>query len=354
MSRGILRVAVLALLVSLGTVPARADVSTEEGGSILVYPKIINANGRDTIIQLVNTGNTLEHLHCFYTDARPRDPRLPVGPTNPALWQEVDFFLWLTRQQPTVWTASQGRALNPLDGSGLDPGSIPGVVNGFTGELVCVEVDSSGNPITANRLQGDATLVSASGDSSKYSAIAIQSGPLGGDSRTLLLDNEHYSSCPNTLIFNHFATNAPDPVAGPPDNFGDCGGAGCPITTELTLMPCARDYENQRPGTSTVSLLIYNEYEERFSATVAVTCWANLPLNRVSAAMSFSVLGTPTAQTRITPVPGTVGVLGVAEEFHHNEADAVSAAAWNLQTEGSFYEPSANRTLVDEIVLVGE
>lgn len=338
-------------IVVSATAVARADVSVDEGGTILMYPKVINAGGRDTIIQMTNAGNTLMHLHCYYTDARPRDPRFPPGPTNPPLWQEVDFYLWLTRQQPTAWRVSQGRSLNPLDGGGLDPGSIPGVSSGFTGELVCVEVDSSGNPISANRLEGTATLISGSGDASRYAAIAIKGGPLAGENgRTLQLDNEHYNSCPNTLILNHFAAGAPSPVAGPPDDFGDCGG-GCPIRTEVTLIPCGRDYENQDAGSSTVSLAIYNEFEERFSGSIAVDCWANVNLG---GSMSFTVLGTLTAQTRLTPVSTSGGVVGIAEETHTNDGNVSARAAWNLPSEGSFYDPGAGRTVIDEIVLVGE
>lgn len=344
----------LVALMLVAQATARADVSVDEGGTILVFPKVINAGGRDTIIQLSNSGNTVLHLHCFYTDARPQNPSAPVGPFNPRLWQETDFFVWLTRQQPTVWTASQGRSLNPVDGGGFDPGSVPGVINGFTGELMCIEVDTAGNPIGANRVKGEATLVSASGDASKYSAIGIQAGPLAGENgRTLMLDNEHYNSCPQTLILNHFASGAVDPVVGEPDNFGNCTN-GCPITTELTLVPCQHDFENQIPGSSQVSLAIINEFEERFSASRAVDCWFNDSLSRVSGALSAAVLGTLTAQTRLTPVSTTGGVLGVAEETHTNDGGAVSRAAWNLQTEGSFYEPGANRTVIDEIVIPGE
>jgi hypothetical protein len=345
----------LALAAQLaGSGRSHADVTVDEGGTILVYPKVINAGGRDTIIQLSNAGNTLMHLHCFYTDARPFNPSQPVSPQNPRLWQETDFFLWLTRQQPTAWAVSEGRALNPLQGTGFDPGSIPGVSPGFTGELMCIEVDSAGNPIGANRLKGEATLVSASGDASTYSAIAIQSAALAGENgRTLELDNEHYNSCPATLILNHFASGAVDPVVGPPDDFGDCTN-GCPITTELTLVPCGHDFENQIPGKSQVSIAIINEFEERFSASRAVDCWSNESLNRISGAMTAPVLGSLTAQSRLTPVATTGGVLGVAEETHTNDGGVLSRAAWNLQTEGSFYEPGAQRTVIDKIVIPGE
>lgn len=352
------RVGVSALLLFgqlAGASVTLADVSVDEGGTIIVWPKVVNAQGRDTIIQLSNSGNTLVHAHCFYTDARPQNPALPPSPQNPLLWQETDFFLWLTRQQPTVWVASEGRSLGPLGGSlGFDPGAVPGVVPGFTGELVCIETDSAGIPISANRLKGEATLTSVGGDTSQYSAIAIESGPLAGENgRTLQLDNDHYNSCPATLILNHFANGASSPVVGPPDDFGSCAN-GCRITTELTLVPCSHDYENQVPGHSVVSMAIINEFEERFSGSAAVDCWLNATLNRFSGAMSATVLGSLTAQTRLTPVSTSGGVLGVAEETHTNDAGVQAHAAWNLQTEGSFYEPAAGRTVVDEIVIPGE
>lgn len=326
---------------------AAADVSVEDGGSILIFPKVINSGGRTTLIQMSNSGNTLLHLHCFYTDARPLNPNLPVGPTNPALWQEVDFFLWLTRQQPTAWLVSQGRSLNPLDAnSGIDPGFIPSVSPGFTGELLCLEVDSSGMPIAANKLTGDATLLSPSGDASRYAAIAIQAGPLAGENgSTLELDNEHYNSCPRTLVLNHFAAGAPDPVAGPPDDYGNCAG-GCPIQTELTLVPCGRDFENQVPGRATVTMEIYNEFEERLSGSLAVDCWLNRTLG---GSTSYTVLGTLTGHTRLVASGG--GILGVAEETHRTDSGAQARAAWNLPTEGSFYEPGAGRTIIDRIVI---
>jgi len=334
---------------------ARADVTVDEGGTIIIWPKVLNTQTRDTLIQLTNSGNTLIHAHCFYTDARPQNPNQPPGPFNPLLWQETDFFLWLTRQQPTAWSVREGRSLNPIDHSlGFDPGAVPGVVPGFTGELVCIEIDSGGMPIGANKLRGEATLVSSTGDVSKYSAVAIQAGPSAGQNgRTLELDNDHYNSCPATLIVNHFASGAPDPVVGEPDNFGPCM-SGCGITTEVTLVPCSHDYENQQPGHSQVSVAITNEFEERFSGSVAVDCWLNASVSRLSSATSYNVLGTLTAQTRLTPVSTSGGVVGIAEETHTNDTGTQSRAAWNLQTEGSFFEPGAGRNVVDTIVMTGE
>lgn len=357
-----LGVLVAAAVLMVGAT-VQADVTTEEGGSILVFPKVLNVNGRDTVIQISNIGNGLVHAHCFYTNAAPLNPGLPPGPRNPRQWQETDFFLWLTKQQPTHWTVSAGRGLNPFDpfgsdGYGIDPGLVPPVVSGFEGELLCVEVDPGGLPLTGNKLKGEATLQDVStGDVSKYSALAIQGGPeAGATGRDLWLDNNQYNSCPNTLLLNHFADGVDNPVIA---DLGVCVG-GCPVTTELTLIPCARDYENQIGGQAQVHFRIYNEFEQEFSTDTGVDCWFNEQLGNIGAGNVFepAVLGTLTAYTRIQPVGSSGGLLGVAEETHTDSESTESRAAFNLQTEGSRLdrEPRVGspRDIVDHIVLTGE
>ena len=95
--------------------------------------------------------------------------------------QEVDFDIFLTKQQPTHWQASLGRLPNPsdqpcdrntgnydCDGAGLDPGRVPPVASfPFQGELRCIEVDQSGAPISGNHLKGEGTIVSTDGQATK-------------------------------------------------------------------------------------------------------------------------------------------------------------------------------------------
>ena len=50
---------------------ASAAVTTEQSGSILVWPKVVWDGTRDTIIQLTNTGNPTVQAHCFYVNAAP-------------------------------------------------------------------------------------------------------------------------------------------------------------------------------------------------------------------------------------------------------------------------------------------
>lgn len=369
-----------------GVAPAaQTDVSTERSGSIVIYPKVLWNGNRDTIIQLTNTGNPMAHVHCFYINAALQNPSLPPGPFNQPQWNETDFDLWLTGKQPTHWVASSGRQTNPFDGyrndgSGLDPGLIPPVPLGFQGELKCIQTDASGAPFTGNQLKGEATLLAATGDVSEYNAVALQgnsnlAGTAIGNSLQLNYTTANpsgeYSACPNMLLFNHFADGARDLVL---DQLSECTskcflgnvasnvtcqtdancGPGqrclaCPILTELTLVPCQEDLENQIPGMVTVQFDIHDEFEVAFSASTTVACWLNAGLGQISPQFEVGHLSTLSAFTRINPVgvlvgqPGTSdgGVIGVAEEIRYGtslSSSAPAAAAFNLNIEGNRFD----------------
>jgi len=107
--------------VLMTTAAAKAEVTSDLSASVVVWPKVVSNELRDTVIQIANTSNNLVHVHCFYVDASPLFPDQPVHPIfNPRRWQETDFLLWLTRQQPYHWVASQGRPVNPTDDPGED------------------------------------------------------------------------------------------------------------------------------------------------------------------------------------------------------------------------------------------
>jgi hypothetical protein len=357
----------------------QTDVTTEQGGSIIIFPKVIWDGTRDTIIQIANIGNPVAQARCFYIDAGPLNPNFPPGPTNPPQWNETDFNIFLTKQQPTQWVASKGRRVSidsfKTAGYGLDPGLIPPVRKGFTGELKCVQVDDSDVPVRSNQLKGEATLRRADGDVSEYNAVALRGNPGAGNNdnpNQLNLDwtqnnpGGQYSACPDTLIFNHVAYDAPDLVVQQlgtctPACFGgtndgttctdnsNCTGGGkclqCPVTTNLTLVPCSEDIEDQLPASSTVSFTIWDEFERRFSSSVTVNCWFSADLNQIHPnAFSYSTLGTFSAHTRITPNPGAPGVLGVAEETRSDNAAGPTtmsaSAAFNLHGEGNRFDGS--------------
>jgi hypothetical protein len=350
---------------------AHADVTTERSASILIFPKVLSDSlglqtggvPVDTIIQISNKSNQLVFARCFYVNAVPLDPSRPPSLGNPAFWQEVDFEITLTKQQPTHWIVSTGRRIESGDpicsrtvhncnGAGFDPGAgtsfVPPVGNPFTGELKCIEVDSTGAPLNGNHLKGEATIVSRlTGDASEYNAVGIvglntNTGPNDGDN-TLCLgggtsdqcpNGAEYNACPETVILNHFAENATDPV------IETLGNGPSRVNTELTLVPCSEDFENQAPLPVVIQFLGFNEFEQSFSTSTTVTCWGNFRLGAFGRIFDISLLGTRFAQTRLTavdtdmngtPIPG--GFVGVAEEFHQ-QPGAVSRVALNLHGEG--------------------
>lgn len=352
---------------------ARADVTTERGASIIIFPKVVFDSGRtvalqkrgpvDTIIQISNTSNSVVFARCLYVNAAPQDPTFPVSVSNPAQCQETDFEIFLTKQQPTHWLVSGGRGTDSSDnkgcvtgecnGAGFDPGLIPPVPDPFEGELKCVEVDQSGAPISGNHLKGEATIVSkTSGDASKYNAIGVlglndsnnsdDSLCLGGEANAACPTGAEYNSCPESLIFNHFAENATDPVPIELDN------STVHVITELTLVPCTEDFESQIPTQLNVQFVITNEFEQSFSTSIPFTCWANLEIDSISSIFDVGFLGTRFAQTHITSPDTDItgapqsGVLGVAEEFHQAgvsrdglcDTPPCSRAAFNLHIQG--------------------
>jgi len=340
-----------ALVLGVVAGGVHADVTIEKGASILIFPKVRVNSTTDTIIQMANTGNSPVYVHCWYVDASLSDIRTGAPCDLPssscvANWLETDFSLFLTKQQPTHWLVSSGRSTDPNDGffedgSGFDPGLVP-PEGTFEGELKCVEVSPSDDPIIGNHLKGEVTIKTTNGpsrgDVSKYNAIGIQGNPNIEPSNPLLLNQTAdsdgvYDACPANILVNHSSTFSDDPVSVEAEDPGE-------VQTELTLVPCSEDFEHQTPTSTTIQFLVYNEFEERFSASTTVTCYLSTELtnidssqNRERSIFSEDVLGTDVATTIITPV-NTAGnsngaVVGVAERTV--TIGSVSArAAYNL------------------------
>jgi hypothetical protein len=364
-------------------ISARADVTTETGASILIFPKVRADGIFDTVIQIANLSNNMVYAQCFYVNGtlQNTNTHLPCGvpsATCVPLCQETDFGIYLTKQQPTHWSVSTGRTFTPSptfgsDTSGFAPGAVP-PVGDFVGELKCIEVDDSGAPITRNDLKGEATLVSlatidgtlsdqtVTGDVAKYNAIGIQGNPDVAPSNPLLLDGgATYNACPSELILNHFASGAPDIVVTeltasgilPPDTTSA-------EYTDLTLVPCTEDFENQIPKSVTVQFLIYNEFEEQYSTSTTVSCFLETELTNIGSGQIFGygVLGTDVAQAIITPVAQTNGssggLVGIAERITtmtDGTTPTAGRAAYNLHSEGSYIPPNGQP---DSITLPAE
>lgn len=347
----------LGFLVLVGGV-ARAETTTERPASILYFPKVIFDEEHDTLIQISNTNNSMVHAHCLYVNAagfcddRPSiacRTNSDCGASGPCLpqWLEVDFNIWLTKQQPTHWQAGFGRLSHPLDPAcnfhlpnydcseaGLDPGRVPPVGDPFYGQLLCIEVDPSGAPLSGNHLKGEATIVGRDGDASEYNAIGILGEPSTNDADTTLClgggvseqcpSGAEYRACPKVLVLDHFAEHADSPILGPESE----------VRTELTLVPCGANFELQRPEKVVVQFRITNEFELTFSASTTVECWASFLLDDMNLIFDLSRLGTRVVQTQMeVSNQSTSGIIGVSEETHTLNG-AKSRVAFNLHEIG--------------------
>jgi hypothetical protein len=370
-----------AALVGFMASGAAADVTTDRSASIIVFPKVIADGTRDTIIQITNTSNSMVYAHCFYVNAAPVFPDQPPGAGNPPQWQEIDFDIHLTKQQPTHWVVSLGRLEDLSDprcsvqntdcnDAGFDPGHVPPQVEDFVGELKCVEVDSSGAPLAGNHLKGEATVIAAdrchnpiggvdtgtcssdnspcgetadcpgtTGDVAKYNALGVEGLETLNDDPVLCLGGEptgdcplgaEYNACPDTWILNHEVDGIEDPVLGEDSH----------VDTFITVIPCTENFESQVPTTVTIQFLVYDEFESNFSASTSVTCWAELELRDISNVFLPPPLGPLNrtfAQTRMRPSNQTAsGFMVVANERHTLEVDGgvTGSAAVNVHVEG--------------------
>lgn len=362
------RWAVLAIAAFVAAVaPARAASTTELTSSILFFPKIVYNGSRDTVIQISNTSNSMAHAHCFYVDATPLclgTGDCLAGTCSAACvpqWQEVDFSIMLTKQQPTHWTVGVGRLSDPTDPScllgdmdrpdrydcnyaGIDPGRVPPVSSfPFQGELRCIEVDQSGAPISGNHLKGEATILDPfSGEASKYNAIGLLGEPfsnngdnvlcLGGGVSDECPSGAEYQGCGQRALLDHFAEDADSLLFGPTSS----------VDTEVTLVFCRADYERQVPTRITVQFLAFNEFENRFSTSTPIDCWRTFLLSEVGG-LTFTVrtLATRLALTSMrSSTDANSGFVGVAEEFHRlpvapPPSELVTRAAFNLHEQGT-------------------
>ena len=301
------------LLVAAG---ADAEVSTDQPGAILIFPKIASDQTQDTIIQVSNAAAPQVFARCFYINGAKDE-------TGQPLWSVTDFQIALTLEQPAVWVASEGLPTQPTDRpKALYPGPIPPVGGGFVGELRCIVVDESETPTSRNVLTGEATIIDRTTHGTrKYQGITVPGLPGNNGDTTLLLNDVEYSSCPRVLLLNHFFDGAPDPVLQ------------TPIESTLTFVPCSMDLEHSVPGTATLQFSVVNEFELRSSASLPVTCFADVKLSDINHTIFDSaVQGTTVGQTRIRAVVDADsthghGILAIAEEFRDNRQ---TGAALNL------------------------
>jgi len=376
---------------------ATADVTSDRAAAILVFPKLISSTADDdilsaptevidTTIQLTNTSDQEVFLRCFYVNANSHcsndeslvcnansDCSAPgLGGTCDPGWLEIDFEITLTPYQPLVWNLSDGLTNLPCSqvpcnvaGTNYNnSGSIPPAnEDPFMGELKCVQVGPNNEPVDRNDVKGEATIVTVRPnpvgsqrglDARGYNAVGIQAIPGAVDSDNTLRLGEEYNGCPSYLILDHFFDDAVEPING------------SYVQTHLTLVPCSQNFELQSTFDTTVQLLVYNEFEQRFSASQNLNCFKEYELCALGtgrdrpftgpdsvdpayescqrSVFSAFVSGTLTGQTRIRSVDDGSeehgnGVIGVAEEFHRELGgslrDVTSTAAFNIHQSGT-------------------
>lgn len=317
--------AALGMLLLGGGAYAQTSFTIEQPSSVLIFPKVINEgqSGRDTVIQITNSGNTMAHAKCFYTDGR------TLG--GQPLWLTTDFSLSLTRQQPTAWRVSTGRPVNPNDAyQGLDPGAVPPVTTGFMGSLVCVQVDQpfGGAPYGGNALIGKAQV-----GGSEYNAIGVPAVGMVNSDSIIDMDGVEYAACPSGYYLN-FAHEGPAGAIA----LGAMLGQGlndsiASVSTNITVVPCNMDFARARPSSLTINAdPVYDEMESAGSgATATVTCWDSFTLSDPQVADGFNV-PTPFGTAQLTSTQGFVAVANVLRTGGMTAAQ--DSAATNLHTTG--------------------
>lgn len=322
---------------------ARADVTADSAGSLIIYPKVVSDGSRDTLIQLSNTSNSAAFVHCFYvntlgqcslTDQSCRlDSDCPETELCVRTCEANNFDLILTAQQPTQWRASTGRlvSITPppcrpgqacecssgVGGQacpGLEIGAnnqpfAPGVGTQFEGELKCYQLASDfATPFAGNALKGTATLETlASGQISEYNALAVAANPaidgsgLNSDGDLRLnysgIGAGEYNYCPRNVVFTHHGEGVVD------------AATNATISTEVTLVPCTELIEEAEAVPVIVNFRGVNEFEQPLSADgVNFDCYFSRRLEDIPSEGQgvFTASNGQLWKTRVTPSTASI------------------------------------------------
>jgi len=274
---------------------AGAQVTTDRGASILIFPKVVADASSDTALQIINLSDNNVNAQCAYVDG------------TSGGWQSSGFNLALESRHSVYWTAARGRSEPPLD--------VPAAPPAFRGELLCVQVDGTGAPFGGNELAGQATVSQlASGDIAAYTAFGLRgSGLNDGDdflcigdapSDNCFLGVGEYDGCPDEWILSVAAEGTSEAQLSP----------GSRLSSRMTVVPCSQDLRVGTPSAINVEVTVFNELGQQFTGGVSVTCWADLSLADVGGQIfERDVLGTDYAEARLRPADGSGGFMLVAE-----------------------------------------
>jgi hypothetical protein len=238
--------------------------------AVIIWPLIVVEGGgavTDTRVEVVNLSSMPVRLGCIYVPA----PQC----------SGFDFQVRLTPNQPLSWLASRG-VFNGQ--SAVPPFS-------STGELKCI-VEPEEEAVSAhNAIQGRAAVFGLDGQTIGYSAFGVlrlTDGPLTGE---INLDGETYTQCPDQQHFVFIATTDPNDPA---------------TESELVIAPCSEDLENVVFPPTVIQFQVFNEFEDQFSASISVTCFARRRLDDISNVFTRSVLGTDTGHVIVRGVQSPV------------------------------------------------
>lgn len=381
---------------------AQADVSSDKPGSVVFWPKVIADGTRDTLITLTNTRNEQAYAHCEYVqslgicavtgsfcsvpNAAPGSPGACediVGNVCTQQWQSANFDVVLTRQQPTIWRVSTGRSDNPFlpaDGRcdiipppdpdtatgqscpGFFLGAVPPATDQpFRGSLTCVQTTMDGSLLGSNGLKGEATIETlGTPQISTYNSVNVEAISPAAIDGLVRLNGVEYSACPEAVEVSHYTRSAQDIVAPSIDNAVCDPTAGCPVESEITVLPCRSNYETEEAAAVPTLILYTNEFEQTLSISTVVECWANFDLRDLGFAPAGSS-GSDFQRTRLIPTGdgrcilgdinavcdedddcGTGGVCGpvsgiiaIVEEFHNTAASLADPATGAAGTAAS-------------------
>jgi hypothetical protein len=308
--------AVVWLLVGACAIASAAQNvgNASQKGSALIFPKIDNTLGRDTIIQISNDYSRGVMVKCYWVNQ----------------YQEIqDFMFLVTITQPVWFRASDGLGSGSYNG---DPASneitVPPFFPGDVGELKCWAVNFEGAAqVNFNHLYGTATVLDyVNATAYQYNSFNFtargfttigQEVGTGGDIK-LSGANREYDACPQYLIFNFFSFA--------PLNDVEIDGQGAVVQfnkTDLTLVPCKQDLRQDRVPTCTKAKFdIWNENETKYTgAYQCFKCWFEGYLDEVGTLQdpnsgkytgfggekfTYAGLHTTMGRVRVTGVASTV------------------------------------------------
>jgi hypothetical protein len=263
-----LRTAALALCMATALAGgARGEAPPQRlPSAVLVYPLIEVVGGgatTDTRVELVNLTGRPVDLKCIYVPAR--------------TCSGLDFHVRLTPNQPLSWLASRG-VFNNTSFTAVPP-------FGSSGELKCIVQPDEEGVDRHNAVQGRAVVFGADGQTIGYSAVGflrLVDGPL---ENVIPLDGVTYTQCPDEQHFVFLSSTGP-----------------AATESEIVIAPCAEDLENLVSPPTTVQFEITNEFEQRLSAALTVTCYARRTLRQVSQSFTRATLGSETGHVTVKGV----------------------------------------------------